>query len=87
MAKFETKFAQKNDAPETTQDAPTAPRVRDANGFELDVWGLPLVGPERAKRLAALGKADPHDDPEAWADGANLSATTTHDVTKEQSNG
>jgi hypothetical protein len=35
-----------------TQDAPTAPRVRDAFGFELDADGLPLSGPERARRLA-----------------------------------
>ena len=53
---------------ETTQEPPTQPVTRDANGFELDGWGLPVCGPVRAARLAELGKPDPHDEPDAWAD-------------------
>jgi hypothetical protein len=68
-------------APETTQEEPTADRPRDASGFELDHWGLPLVGPERARRLEALGKTDPNEDPEGWgdADAASVAASTGAD--------
>jgi len=55
-------------APETTQEEPTAERPRDEFGFELDHWGLPLAGPERARRLELLGKSDPDEDPQGWAD-------------------
>jgi hypothetical protein len=34
-------------------DAPTQPRPIDANGYELDAEGLPMVGPARARALAA----------------------------------
>lgn len=60
-------------APEATQDKPTAERPRDAAGFELDHWGLPLVGPERARRLAVLGKTDPDEDPDGWSDAGAAS--------------
>lgn len=51
--------------PETSiEHIETAPRPRDAFGFELDEWGLPLIGPERVRRLA--GRPDPHDDLEGW---------------------
>lgn len=70
---------------ETTQEPPTQPASRDANGFELDAWGLPVCGPVRAARLAKLGKADPHDDPEAWADapvvGAPVVGAPVTDIT------
>lgn len=47
-------------------DQATRPRPRDANGYELDQWGLPLIGPARARALKALGKPDPRTDPAAW---------------------
>lgn len=49
------------------QDAPTAARPVDANGRELDQWGLPINGPARARALEEIGKPDPHFEPEAWA--------------------
>jgi hypothetical protein len=51
----------------TEQADATAERIRDENGFELDHWGLPLVGPARLLRLADLGLPDPHEDPDVWA--------------------
>lgn len=45
---------------------PTARRPVDGNGFELDEWGLPFVGPERVARLEALGRRDPNEFPEDW---------------------
>ncbi len=41
----------KTPSPKPPHDTPTAPRPRDAAGFELDDQGLPLCGPERARRL------------------------------------
>lgn len=38
---------------------PTAPPLRDENGFEIDQWGLPVSGPARAARLAETGQVDP----------------------------
>lgn len=59
--------------PKVSQDVPTALPPRDEQGFELDSWGLPIVGPVRAARLAALGKPDPNIDPDAWeADAVQL---------------
>lgn len=52
--------------PETTQEAPSAAPERDANGFELDRWGLPVSGPIRALRLAEMAMPDPLDNPKAW---------------------
>lgn len=49
------------------QEAPTAARPVDANGRELDQWGLPINGPARARALEEIGKPDPHFEPEAWA--------------------
>lgn len=49
--------------PRTSQDAPTQPQPRDANGRLLDQWGLPISGPARAARLAELGIADPAIEP------------------------
>lgn len=54
--------------PEVEQAAPTAARPVDANGRELDQYGLPLNGPARVAALAELGKPDPNDAPEVWAD-------------------
>ena len=53
----------KTPTPDTIQDQPTAQRPRDAAGFELDDQGLPLCGPERARRLAerAAAQAAPTD--------------------------
>jgi hypothetical protein len=53
--------------PKVTQAEPTAPRPVDGQGYQLDRWGLPLVGPARLRRLAELGKPDPDTDPAAWA--------------------
>ncbi len=50
-----------------TQDAPTAPRARDAQGFELDEDGLPIAGPERQRRLAEAGLPDPLNDRAGYA--------------------
>lgn len=61
----------KRDA-QTTQEEPTQPRpVDQETGRELDEFGLPRSGPARASRLAELGKPDPRDNPEAWADAAS----------------
>ena len=44
----------------------TKSRPRDAQGRELDEYGLPLIGPARQRALAELGKPDPNTDPKAW---------------------
>lgn len=54
-------------SPDTTQDQPTQPPARDAQGFELDEWGLPVTGPARIAALERLGRPDPIIDPEGWA--------------------
>jgi len=59
----------------TGASAPTQPRPRDSAGRDLDEYGLPLPGPARAKALAALGKPDPHIEPDAWRTPANATAT------------
>jgi hypothetical protein len=63
-------------AVEVTQEEPTRPRPVDANGRQLDRFGLPLSGPARAAALA--GKPDPalaEDEPaDAAADDAGVSA-------------
>lgn len=46
--------------------APTAPRPVDAQGHDLDEWGLPISGPARLRRLGELGKPDPNIDPAGW---------------------
>jgi hypothetical protein len=68
MTRLTTNIADTDEAkePETTQDAPSAAPPRDANGFELDDWGLPVSGPIRAVRLAEMAMPDPLDDPKAW---------------------
>lgn len=42
-----------------TQEAPTKPVKRDAQGYALDAYGLPLSGPARLRALD--GKPDPRD--------------------------
>lgn len=42
-----------------TQDAPTQEQPRDEDGFILDEFGLPIVGPRRAQVLAERGIPDP----------------------------
>ena len=54
----------------TTQAQPTRPRPTDAEGRELDGFGLPLSGPARKRRLEELGKPDPNAEPQAWASDA-----------------
>lgn len=49
-------------------EAATKPRPRDKAGRVLDQWGLPLNGPARIRALDALGKRDPHSNPEDWPD-------------------
>lgn len=61
---------------------PTAPRTTDANGFELDQFGLPLCGPARIAALEILGKPDPNISPESWkvpAKAAGLKLTEKSD--------
>ena len=61
------------------QGIPTQPRPRDAQGLELDQWGLPLCGPARQAALRSLGKPDPELEPDAWtqqADAAEISNLT-----------
>ena len=59
-------------APKPVQADPTAPARVDVRGFTLDGYGLPIAGPERSKRLAALAvregveRADPAIDPDGW---------------------
>jgi len=55
-------------------DLPTAPRPRDAQGRELDQWGLPRSGPARAARLQAMNMADPELDPSGWTAAPNASS-------------
>lgn len=76
-----------DDTPETTQDAPTALPPRDESGFELDNWGLPIVGPVRAARLAELGKPDPNIDPDAWSKAAAPTTDGGDASNEELSNG
>lgn len=54
--------------------APTQPRPVDAQGHDLDEWGLPLSGPARRRRLAQLGKPDPNIDPAGWQAAAKSAA-------------
>lgn len=69
---------------------PTQPRRTDAQGRELDQWGLPLNGPARQRALDAAGKPDPNFEPEAWAnasdEGAAVIVAPAPSV-KEKSNG
>jgi hypothetical protein len=63
-------------ADEQVQAEATQPRRMDENGFELDSWGLPLVGP---RRLAVLdGRPDPVVDEDGWnaANAGALGAST-----------
>ena len=53
-------------SPARNSGEPTAPRPHDLNGYELDEWGLPLVGPARIGALEKLGRRDPCDFPEDW---------------------
>lgn len=48
---------------------PTARRPVDGNGYELDEWDLPFVGPARIARLEALGRRDPNEFPDDWPEG------------------
>lgn len=70
---------------ESSSSPPTAPQPRDAQGFVLDAWGLPLSGPARVVRLAELGKPDPRETPDAWTvQGADKAAATpVHSETQE----
>ena len=52
--------------PQISQDRPTAPRPRDAQGRELDQWGLPMGGRVRAAALEAADRREPRDFPEDW---------------------
>lgn len=72
---------------EEHQDSPTQPRPRDAQGHELDGWGLPIAGPVRAARLAALGRPDPNVEPEAWASTSIGAAEPAPEPMTEESNG
>lgn len=56
------------------QAAVTAPRPVDAQGRELDHWGLPINGPARLRALAQLAKPDPNEDPSAWSGDVPLQA-------------
>ncbi|MCH4893380.1 hypothetical protein GO308_09690 [Sphingomonas sp. SFZ2018-12] len=55
----------------------TKPRPRDAQGRELDEYGLPLIGPARQRALAELGKPDPNTDPKAWRETGRDVVTDT----------
>mgnify|MGYP000935947793 CR=1 FL=1 len=70
----------KIEEPQVSQADPTAPALRDENGFELDQWALPVCGPMRIARLAELGLPDPHDDPDAWADQLPVASVTAPEV-------
>lgn len=88
MARKTGPQADANPGPEITQAEPTGEPERDAFGFVLDSWGLPIVGPERARRLALLGREDPNVDPEGWPDGLNAeSPVEGADTNPETSNG
>lgn len=50
-----------------TQDGATAPARFNKAGYQVDAWGLPLVGPVRMSVLEAVGLPDPNVDPDAWA--------------------
>ncbi|MFY9350107.1 MAG: hypothetical protein WBL20_10290 [Sphingobium sp.] len=50
----------------TEQAKPTQPRPCDAEGNELDQWGLPIAGPLRIALLAELERPDPNHEPDAW---------------------
>lgn len=65
----------------------TAPRPVDAQGRELDQWGLPINGPARAGALAELGKPDPNDDLTAWTEAAIAPAAPLEAVGTETQNG
>lgn len=73
------------DEQKTTQELPTEPAQRDAAGFELDSWGLPICGPARIERLAVLGLPDPNFEPEAWAAQAQKALVPV--ISAENSNG
>lgn len=45
----------------------TKSRPRDAQGRELDEYGLPLIGPARQRALAEMAMPDPNTHPEAWS--------------------
>lgn len=74
---------------------PTQPRPVDENGFELDEWGLPLVGPRRIRALKDMDRRDPREFPEDWtpappskpieSKAATIAQAT--DPVKENSNG
>ena len=68
---------------------PTQPRRTDAQGRELDQWGLPLNGPARQRALDAAGKPDPDFEPEAWAsdEGAAAAVVAPAPSVKEKANG
>jgi hypothetical protein len=66
----------------TTQDDPTAPRPVDGNGFELDRWGLPLVGPARVAAL--VERTDPEIDPTGWKDLDADAAIAARDAAAEK---
>lgn len=78
---IEAILAHRAQAAETTQEAPTAPRPRDAAGRELDEYGLPLSGPARAALLAELGRPDPRAEPEGWTIGELLLAISADPAT------
>lgn len=61
---------------EALQETSTAPRPVDAQGRELDQWGLPNNGPARVQMLAELGKPDPNLMPDAWTQEFAPAVTT-----------
>ena len=56
-------------APAVIQEAPTKPVPRDAQGYALDEYGLPLSGPARLRALD--GKPDPRASLVADATGGS----------------
>ena len=77
--------------PKPVQADPTAPPIVDVRGFTLDGYGLPIAGPERSKRLAALAaregveRADPAIDPDGWDEDTTQAVIAA--AMKEQKNG
>lgn len=67
MASQKDKSA-KGGTPKVTQDAPTCEQMRDSAGRLLDEWMLPVTGPDRVAALDVLGRPDPRDEPDAWAE-------------------
>lgn len=52
--------------PQITQEPSTLPRVRDAQGRELDQWGLPMNARARAAALEVADRREPREFPQDW---------------------